>query len=303
MRALSKGGRFAAAGRGPIVSLPYRAAARPWILAHCGAAPAVFGGLGSSAEAQSCTPPAFWNPFNPAGGRCEVHLCADGYTQSGNLCYLNGTFAAYAASCPVGWGVRSVVYNGNYHSMRCVDPSDAEPPSPPPTPALSVPGIPNFRLPSAGVVNTVFPAATGGTPPTPPPTTPPPPPPPVPRTPGREDHSGVDIQGNDGDPVYAWRGGRVGLVSNPYCGNGVDLHHSDGTETRYCHFNAPSSLPGHDNRVRAGSLIGNVGRSGRATGFHVHVTHTLASGTKIEYFSALPASGRPTAEQLDENGC
>ena len=28
--------------------------------------------------------------------------------------------------------------------------------------ALSLPGIPNFRLPSAGVVNTVFPAATGG---------------------------------------------------------------------------------------------------------------------------------------------
>lgn len=34
------------------------------------------------------------------------------------------------------------------------------PPAPPP---LSVPGIPNFRLPSGGSVNTVFPAATGGT--------------------------------------------------------------------------------------------------------------------------------------------
>ena len=35
-------------------------------------------------------------------------------------------------------------------------------PSAPPPP-LSVPGIPNFRLPSGGSVNTVFPAATGGT--------------------------------------------------------------------------------------------------------------------------------------------
>ncbi len=35
------------------------------------------------------------------------------------------------------------------------------PPAPPPP--LSVPAIPNFRLPSGGSVNTVFPAATGGT--------------------------------------------------------------------------------------------------------------------------------------------
>ncbi len=34
------------------------------------------------------------------------------------------------------------------------------PPAPPPP--LSVPGIPNFRVPSGGVVNTLFPAATGG---------------------------------------------------------------------------------------------------------------------------------------------
>ncbi len=36
------------------------------------------------------------------------------------------------------------------------------PPAAPPPP-LSVPGIPNFRLPSGGSVSTVFPAATGGT--------------------------------------------------------------------------------------------------------------------------------------------
>ena len=35
-------------------------------------------------------------------------------------------------------------------------------PPPPPPSALSLPGIPNFRLPSGGVIDTVFPAATGG---------------------------------------------------------------------------------------------------------------------------------------------
>ncbi len=36
------------------------------------------------------------------------------------------------------------------------------PSAPPPVSPLSVPAIPSFRLPSAGVVNTVFPAASGG---------------------------------------------------------------------------------------------------------------------------------------------
>ena len=39
------------------------------------------------------------------------------------------------------------------------------PPPPPPPPPLVLPGIPNFRVPSGGVVSTLFPAATGGTPP------------------------------------------------------------------------------------------------------------------------------------------
>ena len=123
-------------------------------------------------------------------------------------------------------------------------------------------------------------------------------------TPGRENHSGVDIQGNDGDPVYAWRGGRiVPVVSGTACGHGVEIQHSDGSTSRYCHFNSPSpsTMPEH---VSAGDLVGHVGRSGTASGDHLHLTYTLADGdTKIEYFSALPVGGRPTAEQLNEDGC
>lgn len=92
------------------------------------------------------------------------------------------------------------------------------------------------------------------------------------------------------------------MVDNRFCGYGVDVNHGDGSSTRYCHFDAPSSFSG--THVRAGDLVGHVGRRGEGvTGFHVHITHTLSDGTKVEYFSALPASGRPTAEQLNENGC
>ena len=60
-------------------------------------------------------------------------------------------------------------------------------------------------------------------------------------------------------------------------------------------------MPEH---VSAGDLVGHVGRSGTASGDHLHLTYTLADGdTKIEYFSALPVGGRPTAEQLNEDGC
>ena len=84
----------------------------------------------SSAEAQSCTPPAFWNPFNPGGGRCEVYMCAEGFTLDVNICRKEGVFPPYAASCPVGWGVTAVENPGWPVYMRCVDPSPPEPPRP-----------------------------------------------------------------------------------------------------------------------------------------------------------------------------
>ena len=84
--------------------------------------------LGTPAQAQTCTPPAFWNELGPGGGRCEVHLCAEGFTRDGNRCMLNGRFAGYAASCAVGWEVRAVEGPWLY-AMWCVGPSpDGKPP-------------------------------------------------------------------------------------------------------------------------------------------------------------------------------
>ncbi len=114
-------------------------------------------GTVASVEAQRCTPPAFWNPFG--GGRCEVYMCAEGWTLDNNYCRKDGEYPVFAASCPVGWGVRAVDHGISGYSMRCVDPS---PPAPPPPP-LSLPSIPDFRVPSGGSVSTLFPAATGGT--------------------------------------------------------------------------------------------------------------------------------------------
>lgn len=83
---------------------------------------------GTPARAQACTPPAFWNESSPGGGRCEVHLCAEGFTRDNGKCLLNGTFVGYAASCPVGRGVTAVAGPWLY-AMWCVGPSpDGKPP-------------------------------------------------------------------------------------------------------------------------------------------------------------------------------
>ena len=85
--------------------------------------------LGAPAQAQTCTPPAFLNELGPGGGRCEVHLCAEGFTREDNRCMRNGTFVGYAASCPVGSGATAVEGPWLY-TMQCVDPLPAgKPPS------------------------------------------------------------------------------------------------------------------------------------------------------------------------------
>jgi len=85
-----------------------------------------------SADAQTCTAPAFWDWWER---RCEVLLCAEGWTRHANICLNSRNRSANAASCPVGWGVRAVDYGAGNYSMRCVDPS------PPPPPPDSDPGV------------------------------------------------------------------------------------------------------------------------------------------------------------------
>ncbi len=84
--------------------------------------PGLLFALGAPAQAQTCTPPAFWNEFSPGGGRCEVRLCAEGFTRDDDKCMLNGTFGGYAVSCPLGWGVTAVAGPWLY-DMWCVGPS------------------------------------------------------------------------------------------------------------------------------------------------------------------------------------
>ncbi|HEX2851465.1 MAG TPA: M23 family metallopeptidase [Acidimicrobiales bacterium] len=86
-------------------------------------------------------------------------------------------------------------------------------------------------------------------------------------------HSGLDIDGETGDPVVAAEGGTV-TVAGPapagYSGYGrmVVIDHPDGTETLYAHLSVVSTTAGAV--VAAGDPIGAIGTSGNVTGSHLH---------------------------------
>jgi murein DD-endopeptidase MepM/ murein hydrolase activator NlpD len=104
------------------------------------------------------------------------------------------------------------------------------------------------------------------------------------RPPDRPNHKGVDLIARRGTPIQAASGGivitvrcqasigtcdRDGGSSVKGCGWYVEVAHSGGVWTRYCHMGQrPSVVVGQ--RVNAGDLLGFVGSSGNSSGPHLH---------------------------------
>ncbi|HET7754929.1 MAG TPA: peptidoglycan DD-metalloendopeptidase family protein [Anaeromyxobacteraceae bacterium] len=82
-------------------------------------------------------------------------------------------------------------------------------------------------------------------------------------------HAGVDFAAPEGSEIRAARPGRV-VSSGPRggYGNAVEIDHGDGVTTLYAHASDLLVHPG--DIVEAGQAIGRVGRTGRATGAHLH---------------------------------
>lgn len=82
-------------------------------------------------------------------------------------------------------------------------------------------------------------------------------------------HQGVDLDGVTGQEVFAAKAGRVviaGTASAP--GHYVSIDHGDGIRTIYMHLNSFCVSAGQ--MVSAGQVIGTCGKSGIATGDHLH---------------------------------
>lgn len=92
---------------------------------------------------------------------------------------------------------------------------------------------------------------------------------------GKRNHAGVDIKNGPGTNVYAAFDGLV-VQSGVFSGYGkcITIRHGNGLETRYSH-NSKNFVNVGD-RVKAGQVIGIVGRTGRATTEHVHFETRIA---------------------------
>jgi murein DD-endopeptidase MepM/ murein hydrolase activator NlpD len=83
-------------------------------------------------------------------------------------------------------------------------------------------------------------------------------------------HEGIDIANNEWTPIRATADGIIASVGyRLYYGMTVDINHFDnGYLTRYAHLVQPAVTEGQ--LVRRGDLIGYMGKTGRATGPHLH---------------------------------
>lgn len=82
-------------------------------------------------------------------------------------------------------------------------------------------------------------------------------------------HTGVDLAAEAGEPVLAAGSGIV-VRAGWNAGNGfeVEIQHADGLLTRYSHLAAPLVLAWTS--VQPGDPLGVAGRTGTATGVHLH---------------------------------
>lgn len=95
-----------------------------------------------------------------------------------------------------------------------------------------------------------------------------------------EMHEGIDIAGREGTPILAVAAGvvRKAAMSRDY-GYMVEIDHGNGYSTRYAHNK--TNLVREGELVQQGSVIAQLGNTGRSTGNHLHF-EVLKHGQAID---------------------
>jgi murein DD-endopeptidase MepM/ murein hydrolase activator NlpD len=113
-------------------------------------------------------------------------------------------------------------------------------------------------------------------------------------------HQGVDLRAAYGQEVQAAGAGTV-VFSGDQGGYGtsVVLEHADGTRTRYAHLSAVLVRKG--DQVGAGEPVGRAGKSGRATGTHLHFEVIGRDGRRMapQQWASADAAGRTMPPGMD----
>ena len=93
-------------------------------------------------------------------------------------------------------------------------------------------------------------------------------------------HPGIDIDGSEGNPVYAADSGVVVYAgwNNWGYGNVVVINHGNGWQTLYAHLSSYYVSCGQ--AVFQGNTVGAIGSTGNATGSHLHF-EMMYNGVKV----------------------
>jgi murein DD-endopeptidase MepM/ murein hydrolase activator NlpD len=93
-------------------------------------------------------------------------------------------------------------------------------------------------------------------------------------------HRGIDVRAAYGEDIQTAGAGQV-VFSGTQKGYGttVIVQHPDGVKTRYAHLSA--ALVSAGDTLQAGQIVGRAGRSGRATGTHLHF-EVIADGKHVD---------------------
>ena len=93
-------------------------------------------------------------------------------------------------------------------------------------------------------------------------------------------HGGIDLAAPKNTPVYSVKAGIVvhsGFVKG--YGNYIIVKHEDGYKSAYAHLNIIKVKNG--SQIRQGDEIGSVGKTGTATGYHLHF-ELIKSNKKVD---------------------
>lgn len=115
----------------------------------------------------------------------------------------------------------------------------------------------------------------------------------APRSGGQRRHSGTDISAPQGTPVHAAGAGVVrhagyGYQGSAAWGQAVVIDHGAGWVTLYAHLSAVDVVVGQ--ALLGGEQIGLVGRTGNATGPHLHL-EVRHNGESVDPQSHIPGIG------------
>lgn len=98
-------------------------------------------------------------------------------------------------------------------------------------------------------------------------------------------HTGLDFAGAQGAPILAVADGVVSFAGvNGGYGNTVIIDHENGYKTMYAHCSKITIDQG--TKVSTGTVIGAIGRTGSATGPHLHF-EVFLNGTRVNPEAAL----------------